>query len=68
MFPLRFLSLLFLCFVFIHGDDETTETLIETKGDKLKDEETTETEWVATDGEMGIMRKKFLIKPVFHVG
>lgn len=42
MFPLRCLSLLLLGVVAFHCDDEATETLIEMKGDKLKDEQTTE--------------------------
>jgi hypothetical protein len=53
MFPLRCLSvLLLLSFVLIHC--ETTETLIEMKGDKLKDEETTEMEhFEEENGERG---------------
>lgn len=52
MFPLRCLSILLLSVVFIHCDEETTETLIEMKDDKLSDEETiTTTEWMEENGE-----------------
>lgn len=48
MLPLRCLSLLLLSVVVIHCD-ETTETLIEMKGDKLDGEETTESSGVVED-------------------
>lgn len=50
MFPLRCLSLLLFSAVVIHCNDVATETLIEMKGDKLGDEQTTESERVKEKG------------------
>lgn len=58
MLPLRCLSLLLLSVVVIHCD-ETTETLIEMKGDKLDEQETTESERVVEDGDGKEANKSF---------
>ena len=52
MFPLRYFTLMLLSAVVIYCNDGASETLIEMKGDKLKDEQTTESERVveAADG------------------
>lgn len=49
MLPLRCLSFLLLSAVVIYCDEEATETLIEMKGDKLDEQETTGTERVVVD-------------------
>lgn len=51
MFPLRCLSLVLLSALAIHCNDEASETLIEMKGDKLKDEQITEIERVEEKGD-----------------